>query len=201
MTQQRTCIAGVLLAAGRSRRMGRLKQLLPWHRGRTVVESAFDSISPFCDCGMIVVAGHDANQIAAVLGSRPHAMVNSDSDAEMLVSVCAGLTHALDLSPTHVLLQPADHPDAPPHVVTTLTERAASRTLIPTYRGKGGHPACIPAPLIPRILEWRDEGGLREFWLRHASLVERVEFPDAPAITRDLDTPADYEAARKRPRD
>src|SRR5262245_14196111 len=85
-----TGTVGVLLAAGRGKRMGRLKQLLPWPPGasadgRTVVAASFDTIAPHCD-EMIVVVGAEAEAVASALVPRRLRMVQADPDAEMFQS-------------------------------------------------------------------------------------------------------------------
>src|SRR5690349_897446 len=102
-----TVIVGVLLAAGRSRRMGESKQLLPWHGG-TIVSAAFDAIVPFCD-RMVVVLGHQAPLVSQALSPRRFDVVSTYPDAEMMVSIRAGLaTAAKTPQAVGVLLHPAD---------------------------------------------------------------------------------------------
>jgi CTP:molybdopterin cytidylyltransferase MocA len=98
-----------------------------------------------------------------------------------------------------VLLHPADHPVIPPLVVEELLRRATGeRALIPTYRGRGGHPVLIPSAIVESIISWEaDPGtsGLRGYWESHPRQVQRVEFPDASELVMDLDSPEDYTAA------
>lgn len=191
-------IVGVLVAAGRGRRMGTTKQLLPWPPnspvGKTVIESAFDAIAPFCE-RMIVVFGHEAEAVSRALGSRRYIKVCSDPDAEMFDSIKAGLCHAFDDEYMQcVLLQPADHPEVRPATVQALLDRhalAAYGAVMPEYRGRGGHPVLIPRGMITGILEYEGGGGLRAYWERHPDLCTRLGLDD-PDVARDLDTPDAY---------
>ncbi len=198
--------AGVLLAAGRGRRMGRLKQLLPWGDS-TVVAAAFDALAVHCGAGMVLVVGDDADRIMAALTGRTFCSVESDSEAEQMDSVRVGLQCALGVTgPKRVLLHPADHPVIPPSVIEALLRRATecNRVLIPTCRGRGGHPVLIPADVAQSIVSWKPDriraeaiasgGGLRAYWKTHADRVRRIEFPDAPEVVMDLDSPGDYAA-------
>jgi len=190
-------LIGVLLAAGRSRRMGRPKQLLPWppvDGDRPLVAAAFDAIAPAC-CAIIVVVGHEADSVLAALGERPFQSVRVDPDAEMLSSVKAGLSAARSIHPTaDILLHPADHPQVRRETIESLIRAAGQQSdlaVMPEYDGRGGHPTIIPAKMIPSILDFTDVGGLRQFWLHHADRCVRVAVDD-PGVVFDVDTQSDY---------
>jgi molybdenum cofactor cytidylyltransferase len=193
-------LIGVLLAAGRSRRMGRTKQLLPWPPGdegaKPLVAASFDAVAPAC-CTMIVVVGHEADAVVAALGERRFETVHVDADAEMLASVKAGLAAARAMHSTaDVLLQPADQPMMNRETIETLVEASAEhrgRAVIPEFGGRGGHPVIVPALLVPQILDFAAQGGLRQFWLENAERCMRIPVDDA-GVVFDVDTPADYQS-------
>lgn len=189
-------VGGLILAAGRSRRMGRSKPLLPW-RGSTLIEHVYDQLATICDGAIAVVVGHEADAVVAAMGSRAVERVDVDPDAEQIESVRAGL-NALSAceSLTHVLMQPCDQPHVVDEVVTTMLadERAQTRAIMPTFEGRGGHPVLIPRALWDPILMWHGDGGLRAFWIEHEEAVVRVACDDSRVRT-DLDTPEDYEQA------
>lgn len=191
---------GIIVAAGRGRRMGRTKQLLPWldPRGRRpLVAAAFDSIAPAC-AAMVVVLGHDPAQVRAALGDRTFHFVKSDPDAEMFASVRAGISRAQQLDPhASILLQLGDHPEVGRQTLETLRHhqaRAPRRALIPVFRSRGGHPVLIPPPVIASIVTFSDEGGLRRFWNLHPDSCLRIDVDD-PTVVLDVDTPAQYARA------
>lgn len=192
---------GVLLAAGAGKRMGTLKQLLPWNDSTTIVASAFDGLATHCGGGMIVVVDASSSErVAQALEDRVFQSVASDSDAEMFASIKLGLRCAAE-SPgmTHVLLHPADNPIVDAAVVCELLTQPNAPVLIPTHQCKGGHPVLIRADVLPLINDWQGTGGLRAFWEAHPELVRRIEFADAPNLLLDLDTPEDLERARRGP--
>lgn len=193
--------AGVLLAAGRSRRMGRTKQLLTVTSAGgarvPMVAAAFDLLAQVCTDGVVVVTGHDADAVTRALVPRTIVAVASDPDADMLVSVKAGLGAARRAFPraTAVWLHLADHPfvdAATLHVVArAFAEARGACAVMPVHAGRGGHPALIPAGLVDEILAWEGAGGLRAFWMERPDRCVRVEVTDA-GVTRDLDTPEQY---------
>lgn len=187
---------GVILAAGRGRRMGRTKQLVEWPTEggpQPLVSAAYDAIRPICDA-LVVVLGHDAEAVAAALGDRPFHRADSDPDAPMFASICVGLSAARRLQPeATIVLQPGDHPEVSATTLNTLTNRLISqvaRALIPEYAGRGGHPVLIPSEVAELILGADCPDGLGQFWAEHPHLCERVAVDD-PAVLRDVDTPDD----------
>lgn len=190
---------GVLLAAGRSSRMGHTKQLASWHSAegeKPLVAAAYDAIRPICD-EMIVVLGHDAAAVAAALGDRPFRQVCNDAQAPMFESIRVGIRAAQATDPNaHIVLQPGDHPEVSPATLDALTDRSLQRpvqAIIPEYGGRGGHPALIPPEIAALLLKADCPTGLGDFWLAHPELCHRVPVED-PNVLRDVDTPNDLPA-------
>jgi molybdenum cofactor cytidylyltransferase len=189
---------GVLLAAGRSRRMGRTKQLVPWESAegpKPLVAAAFDAICPVCD-DMVVVVGHDSDAVLAALGTRLLHSTRSDPDAPMFDSIRAGLEAAQTLDPAAVvLLQPGDHPAVAVVTLHALTDWSLQRpvqAIVPEYEGRGGHPILIPPAVAKRVLEANCPNGLGQFWTAHPELCFRIPVSDQ-AVVRDIDTQADLD--------
>lgn len=196
---------GVLLAAGRGRRMGpgTIKQLLPWpgpdDPERTMIGAAFDAIAPACE-KVLVVLGHEAEAVRAGLGAREFGSVAGvDPDAPMYESVRAGLVAARKIARGRpVLLQPADQPEVAPTTLEAIRSAAAAtpgRAVMPEVAGRGGHPVWIPAAMLDELIGLDGAGGLKAYWRAHPERCVRVPVDDA-ACVRDVDTPEGYGAAR-----
>lgn len=196
-------LIGVLLAAGRSERMGRPKQLLPWppksENSKPLVAAAFDAIAGVCD-ELVVVVGHQADSVLAALADREFGTVAVNPGEEMIASVKAGLAVARGIDPTaEVLLHPADHPEVRRETLDVLISTAAAhptRAVMPEYQGQGGHPVLIAAELVISIVLYDGTGGLRQFWLDHADKCVRLPVND-PGVVFDIDTPTDYDVRTK----
>ena len=108
---------GLILAAGRGRRMGGSKQLVMWRSAtgpKPLVVAAFDAICPICT-DMIVVVGHEAEAVKDALGDCTFRYVECDPDAPMFESIRTGLQAARELNPAAtVVIQPGDHPEVAP---------------------------------------------------------------------------------------
>jgi molybdenum cofactor cytidylyltransferase len=195
-------LIGVLLAAGRSTRMGRPKQLLPWPPNavdsKPLVAAAFDAIACVCDA-MVVVVGQESEAVIAALGERKFRPMHVDPTVEMITSVKVGILTVRVVYPTaDVLLHPSDHPEVRRETLDLLINTAAKnpgRAVMPTYKNEGGHPVLIPASLCANIMSYAGSGGLRQFWIDHAEECLRLPVID-PKVVVDVDTPADYESTQ-----
>jgi len=184
---------GILLAAGRGRRLGGRKQFYPWPTtdGEVpLVAAAFDAVAGVCK-KMIVVLGHRSDEVATVLGERVFQPVQSDPDAPMFESIRAGLRASLQAdSGAKVLLHPADHPEV---AYATLVQLLAfsrehpDRAIMPEYEGRGGHPAVIPAELAAVLQSADCPQGLGQFWCEHPELCLRMSVADK-SVVHDIDT-------------
>ena len=191
----------VILAGGLSSRMGGpLKPLLRL-AGQTALARLAATFRQAGVADIIVAGGHRQAEIAAEaerLGIR--FVYNPYYETGMFSTVQAGLAGLAAVPPAaeRVLLTPADVPLFRPATVTRLLARAtepgtsgAPPVLYPAFAGERGHPPCLDAALLPAILAFDGDGGLR------AALAPYPfeELPVADALTlADMDTPADYAA-------
>ena len=158
-----------------------------------LVAAAYDAIRAICD-EMVVVLGHDADEVAAALGNRRFHRIESPPSAPMFDSIRTGLSKALSLASTaSVILQPGDHPEVATSTLDMLLSRSLefpAQAIIPEYTGRGGHPILIPHNIAALLLESECPDGLGKFWLEHPDLCHRVMIDDSKVV-RDIDTPAD----------
>ncbi len=166
------------------------KQFEPWPSAkgtRPLVAASFDAIKIVCD-QMIVVLGHRAEEVAALLEERSFTNIKSDPDAPMFTSIVTGLRAAYELEPdAAVLLHPGDHPEVAPETLSCLINSYENdRSVLPEYRGRGGHPVLIPPSVVQRILAAECPEGLRKFWQDHPELCKRIHVDD-PSSTQDVD--------------
>jgi molybdenum cofactor cytidylyltransferase len=194
-----TQVAGVVLAAGESRRMGRLKALLPFGN-RTVIEQVLQPLLQADLVSVTVVLGHRAEEIAAVLKALPvHLVINPHYRDGMTTSVQAALRHITPL-PDAYLLALVDQPQlglTPVQRVLTAFNQTNKGLVIPTWNGKRGHPIILAARYRQDVLALGPDQGLNLVTRSH--LDDTLELPMADDdILRDMDYPEEYETELQR---
>ena len=185
-------VAAIVLAAGRSRRMGKFKPLLPFG-DRTVIESCVNNFQAAGVVEIVVVLGHRAEQVREQLKATSVTFVtNPDPDSEMSVSIALGVA-AIGGSSKAVLITPADHPAVPSETIQRLMERSrtGSKLIQPEFEGKGGHPVLIDLSYREELAGLESQSGLRGLFDRHRSKALRLPV-DSPFVARDMDTWEDY---------
>lgn len=184
-------------AAGKSRRMGTPKLLLPL-AGQTVLRRLLDAIA---ESGVgpatVVVGPGDAALAREAAGA---ALVTLPIDTpDMRATVLAGLA-ALDRdgAPMGFFLVPADHPVLAPEAFRAVAAEARpERIVVPTWNGRRGHPTWIGWAHVAGIREQPPGEGINAYLRRQTSATLELPYPN-DAVTLDLDTPDDYAALVRR---
>jgi molybdenum cofactor cytidylyltransferase len=189
-------IAAILLAAGRSRRMGAFKPLLPFG-GVSVAEACVAALRAGGAGEVVVVVGHRGAEVRAALAHLEglRFAFNEIEGSEMGVSVARGV-EALSEGDEAVLVALVDQPAVPPSEIAKLVEarrRTGARLLVPEWEGRGGHPLLVDLSLRGELLGVVPEKGLRALFDAHRDEVLRVPAA-SPYVARDVDTWEDYAA-------
>jgi molybdenum cofactor cytidylyltransferase len=187
-------VAAIILAAGRSERMGAFKPLLPFGP-KTVIETCIENMRSGGVQTVVVVVGQDprAEKLKAHLeNSQVTFAINPDPASEMSASIACGV-RALADGIQAVVINPVDHAAVPPDVIATLVNewQQGAPLVKPTWQQRGGHPVLIDLRFRDELLSLDPEGGLKAFFSDHQSQVKRVEV-NSNFIARDMDTWDDY---------
>jgi len=189
-------IAGLILAAGESRRMGSDKALLTY-RGQSFLATIIDNLNAAEIRQITVVLGHHAETIQrAVNLTEVRVVVNQGYRRGQTSSLQAGLGSAVMDAPDAVILCLVDHPAASSEVILELTGHfAATRAplIVPTHRGRRGHPVVIGQALFPELLALPPEEPANTLIRKYRDATSFVEVAD-PGILLDVD---DAEAYRR----
>ena len=185
-------IGAVVLAAGYASRMGTCKALL-YIKGRSAVSRVIGTLREAGVDDPVVVAGCYREKVeheARACGART--VFNERYDDGMFSSVRAGV-ESLSGDLDAFFLLPADIPMVRPSTCRALKEAFLEgvEVVYPAFRGVRGHPPLIGARLIPEILAWKGDGGLRALLAHHEEGARVIEVPDG-GISLDMDTPEDH---------
>ncbi len=185
-------VSAILLAAGRSARMGAFKPLLPFGK-TTVVRSGIQSLREAGVEDIVVVLGHRAKELQENLGDlRLHFALNPDATSEMSASIACGLRE-LPPDARAALIALTDQPAVPPDVIRAIVSEwiSGERLVIPEFQGRGGHPVLVDLRFREELLNLDSSGGLGSFFKTHQEHVRRLSV-NSPFIARDMDTWDDY---------
>ncbi len=191
-------VGAVVLAAGRSQRMGQPKLGLPWGE-RTVIGQVVETLTKAGIEEILVVTGGAREVVEKALAGYPVRFVyNSVFDQEeMMTSLKAGIRD-MSTGADGLLVVLGDQPTIEVGVVrAVLQEFSASDAplVIPSYQKRRGHPWLIGKSLWGEILDFSSEKTMRDFLNLHREKIHYVNV-QSRGILQDLDTPEDYEQLR-----
>ncbi len=206
--QEPVQLAGLVLAAGDSTRMGTDKAMLPWPPPppgatdpprHTLLSAALLAFDPFTRLN-IVVAGKNADAIAITVGACGAYLVrNPTPEKGQFSSLQIGLRELLDRGCDAAMITPVDCPPLSAASLERLHHAflgalaAGSWAVAPENDGKHGHPLFANRKLIDAFLSAPVTGNAREVLHAHASRIIYVPVPE-PLAKAGLNTPDDYAA-------
>lgn len=186
----------ILLAAGESTRMGRLKPLLPW-AGVTLIEWQIAQLRDAGVSQVVAVLGSRAPEVEPLVTAAGATPVVNMLFREGRASSIRAAAAAVDATARRIVIVGVDQPRPAWVTRRLLAKSSESRALIlsPMFMGRGGHPIVLDASLLEELLRV-DEAtlGLRAITERHRAEAIGVEFENSCVIV-DLNTPVEYEAA------
>lgn len=180
--------AGIILAAGESRRMGFPKALLPY-RNETFLDTLIGLFAGRCE-PLIVVLGASSEQIRS-RASRPATfVVNPDYARGMTTSLQCGL-RMVPADAEGVLFTLVDHPSVSLSTIDALLAPPRPLLRVPRYGADRGHPIWFSRDLMPEFLAIPIGGAANEVVHRHRLETEFLDLDD-PGIVADIDDPEAY---------
>jgi len=187
-------IAGLVLAAGESSRMGADKALLTY-RGRTFLEGILAILHEAAVERVAVVLGHHAEEIQRTVNLRSvQVVINRDYRRGQTSSLQAGLQALASPDLEAVVLCLVDHPAVPVEVVKRLLasfRQSPAPVVIPTFQGQRGHPVLIGRALLEELLRLSPEEGANTVMQKHRGTTQFVEVEE-PGILLDVDDEETY---------
>jgi molybdenum cofactor cytidylyltransferase len=187
----------IVLAAGRSSRMGRAKALLPLANGETFLTRIART---FLDAGVadvVIVVGHDAEAIVKSFSESAlpaRFVLNPNYDRGQLSSLLAGLDVVDRPGTSAALVTLVDVPLVSSATVRTVIDRyltTRAPVVRPTSGTRHGHPLLIDRSLFNALRSADPKTGSKPIVRAHASAEGDVPIEDEGAFI-DVDTAEDY---------
>ena len=181
-------ISAIILAAGKSVRMGQQKMLMPW--GNTTVLGKVIETLQAAEVEDIILVSNSTTALQITDYKLP---ITINNNGEMLESIQLGL-QAQKPSVEATLICLGDQPQVEERSVRSVCNifhENKSSIVVPSYQMWRGHPWLIARGLWGEVLEMRAPESMRDFLNAHKDDIFYVEL-DTPSILMDLDTPADY---------
>lgn len=187
-------IGAVVLAAGRSLRMGRPKMGLAWDN-TTVIGRVVEVLSESGVGDILVVTGGARDIVEKALTDCPvRTVFNPDyANGEMICTLQVGIAAMRD-GVKAALVVLGDQPQIKNEVVHRVIaayKHGEHALVIPSYQMRRGHPWLIRRDLWDVLLEMKPPATMRDFLNQFESDVFYVDV-DTSSILQDLDTPEDY---------
>ncbi len=201
MTREKR-VGAIILAGGRSERLGRAKQLLPWN-GRTLVEAVVEEV---CRAGRLAaVAVVVRREVAEALGKRAGErlgcarIVFPDETGEgCAASYRSGLAALEESELDAVVILLGDQPGMRAETIERVIagwERSGAAIAVARYRDGEGHPLVFDRTVFADLRELRGEKAAWKLVDRSRERVYVVEIEES--MPGDIDTWEDYEARRR----
>jgi molybdenum cofactor cytidylyltransferase len=195
-------IAGVVLAAGRSSRMGGPNKLLAEIGGKPLVRIVVDAVLASRARPVIVVTGHERDKVEAVLAGLPVKFVHNPHFADGLgTSLKAGIAAlgGLPAEADGAIVCLGDMPQVDAALIDRLIGAFdpdhGALVVLPTIDGKRGNPVVWSRRFFPDLMAVEGDVGARYLIGRYTEAVAEVPLTGTAALT-DVDTPEALEAVR-----
>lgn len=186
-------VAGVVLAAGLSRRMGRPKQLLPYGDGTLLEHALAVACQSHLDDVMVVVSPEIARAVDLSGYPRVRVVANDAPERGQSGSLQLGL-RAVPERAAGALVLMCDQPgvtSAAIDIILRAFGRGPVAAVVPTYNGRWGTPVLLGRTIWPEVMDLTGDAGAGRLLRTRPEAVRTVEVGDLADGT-DIDTPAEY---------
>jgi molybdenum cofactor cytidylyltransferase len=185
-------VAAVVLAAGRSTRMGGPNKLLAEIKGKPLVRIAVEQALASRASPVVVVTGHQRKETeSAIAGLDVKLVHNPDFAQGLATSLKAGVA-AIPAGNDGAVICLADMPGVSAALIDKLIAafdpEKGALVVLPTLEGKRGNPVLWSRRFFPDLMAIEGDIGARHLIARYAEAVTEVPVDGRAAFT-DVDTP------------
>jgi molybdenum cofactor cytidylyltransferase len=192
-------IAGIVLGAGRSSRMGGPNKLLEEINGKPLIRIVTDHVLASKARPVIVVTGHQRERVEAALKGLSVKLVHNPNFADGLgTSLRTGIA-ALPPEPDGAIVCLGDMPQVDAAIIDRLIDGFdpdnGALVVVPTIEGKRGNPVLWSRRFFPDLMAVEGDVGARHLIGRYTEAVAEVPLIGTAALT-DVDTPEAFQAVK-----
>jgi molybdenum cofactor cytidylyltransferase len=183
----------LILAAGKSTRMGTCKTSLPWYNNQTLLQY---QITEFLKADFISIVVLSPQNAASQPNFPPETqtIINPDPSRGKTTSILTGLTQ-IPPDFTALAISAVDQPRSKEIYQKLSNFHLSNKALItaPTYQNRLGHPLLFSPEMLPYLNSISEATqGLRQIVKQFNSSIQKVEF-NHPIVLTDLNTPEHYQ--------
>jgi molybdenum cofactor cytidylyltransferase len=187
-------VAGLILAAGKSERMGSSKPLLKIY-GKTFLEHIVEEARHSRLSLIRIVLGHHASGVLDTLPQFTNqAIINPEYEQGQLSSLQCGLRSLAGAPIEGLMVFLIDHPfvssELLNQLITAFSEQRKT-IVVPSFANRRGHPMIFASDLFPELLQAPLEEGAVSVVRRHQDQILHLNVGD-PGVLIDIDTPEAY---------
>ena len=189
-------VAGLVLAAGMSKRAGDVNKLLQLHDGKPLVQHVAQALTGSQVSNTLVVLGHDASRVETVLKDSVVAVsVNMDYALGQSTTLVHGVSLLYEFDAIVVCL--GDMPHVTSNVINKLVNAMKNTPeksyYVPVFNGRRGNPVLIRKERFDEVMSLSADTGARSLMRCKPDAVMEV-CVDCEGVLIDYDTPEDLEA-------
>lgn len=189
-------IAAIILAAGKSERMGRPKALLAL-RGSTFLETCVVACEAAGLNRRVIVLGPDIDKLPENMDLHGSTVVrNRQPESGAIGSIRRGIEAVINHPVEAVLVWHVDRPHVSLTTLAAVIDRfrdGGASIVVPEFRGQRGHPVLFGRTVFEELRQAPETQGARAVVRADPSRVAVVAVDD-PAVLQDINTPEDYKA-------
>ena len=189
-------VAALVLAAGQSRRMRKNNKLLLPYKGKTVISHVLDQVKNAGVSDILVVTGHQRDEVEQAVSSHNVTFVHNDLYAEgMSGSVKLGIASlAEDCDAVIIILgdMPAVSADIIRTIIAAYNPPEGHLIVIPTHNGKRGNPILWDREFFADFDRLDGDMGAKILLNDYPEYIREIEI-NSEAVFLDIDTVTAYE--------
>lgn len=188
-------VAGIILAAGRSLRMGKKNKLLLPFRGKAILQHVIDAAQKSSLSPLILVIGSDSDAIRSQIESGAAVVIENKGFSRGYGSSLQVGLKALNAPCVGAMFLLGDQPLVTAATIEKLIaafQKEPERWVAPSWNGQRGNPVITPAAWFDRIFALKGDTGPRTHLKDPAAKLKLVEVDDR-GVVFDIDSPEEYE--------